>query len=270
MTLDSDQIEDTQEDYIEPEEEITGEVVDPEEDVEPEESGESESEESVEVPAKKSKFVEFTTPEQKERVGQLTREKYEAIRKAQELERRLQQLEKQPEPPKEVKAPSADPVTHPEVYAQEVQAYSQYIKDQTKYEVEQQTREQQRAAAENARKEQMLSVYQQNMQRLKVNPTTLSKAADVCERMGITPELTDHLLEDEDGPALVAYLGSTGVDDLAELVTLKPSKAIAYLERVVREKALKKQISKAPQPPTKVAGTRKPSTTKDMDGWSFR
>ncbi len=88
--------------------------------------------------------------------------------------------------------------------------------------------------------------------------------------MGITPELTDHLLEDEDGPALVAYLGTNGVDDLAELVTLKHGKAISYLERVVREKALKKQVSKAPPPQTKVNGTRKPSVSTTDNGWTLR
>lgn len=224
-----------------------------------EESEESSNDESdaveEEVPAKRKGYVEFSTPEQKARVAQLTREKHEAARKADALQRELEQYRKPVEAPKEVPTPSADPVTDPELYTKQMREREQYIKEVTKFEAESEARAKQTQEKEQQRMGSLLETYNKNIARLKINPKVLEQAANTCESYGINKDLVEHLLEDEDGPAIVAYLGAS-VDDLAEVTSMKPTKAVAYIERMIRSKLKNKQTSKAPAPPTKVSGTR--------------
>jgi hypothetical protein len=208
-----------------------------------------------EAPAKKSGYVEFSTPEQKARVAEITRKRYEAEREAAKLKSELEQYRKPPEPPKEVPQPTADPVTDPDIYAQQARAREAYIREATKFETESEQRKQQSAQSEQKRMGTLVETYNKNAERLKVSPAVLAKAADVCTQYGITKELVEELLEDEDGPAIVAYLGHN-VEDLAEVTSLSTAKAVKYIERQVRAKLNTKQTSKAPPPPTRVNGSR--------------
>lgn len=272
--LDSDQTEETQNEEYYPEQESPYQEDYPDEEVkeeseEVEEWDSQESEESESVPAKKSRYVEIKDPQVRARVDQLTREKHEAIRAKEELERKLQQYEKEPEAPKEVPIPTADPVTDSELYVAQLKQREQYIRDQAKYETDSHARQQQKQAAEQARQEALQATYKQNIERLKVNQDVLAKAADVCEKFGIgrNPDLVEYLMEDDDGPAIVAYLGSNPTE-LAEISTMKPTKAISYIERAIRAKAMKKPVSKAPPPPTKVNGSRQVTKT-NAPGWTI-
>lgn len=230
---------------------------------------ESEDEAEQVKPKKKEGFVEFTTPEQKARVAQLTREKHENARKAEALARELEQYKKEPEPPKEVPAPTADPVTDPELFARQQQERDKYIREHTKFESESELRKQAKQQAENQRKEALVDGYLANRDRLKINPAALAKASDVCAQYGITGDhpLVEELLEDKEGPAIVKFLAENP-EHLAEIAGLKPTRALAYIEREVRAKLNVKKQSKAPPPPTKVSGTRQ-SSSSTADGWSI-
>ena len=212
-----------------------------------------------EAQAKKTGYVEFSTPEQKARVAEITRKRYEAEREAARLKSELEQYRKVPEAPKEVPPPTADPVTDPDVYAKQARDREAYIREATKYEAESELRNKQSAAIHQKRQESLLETYNKNIERLKVNPKVLAKAADTCTAYGISKELVEELLEDEDGPSIVAYLGNN-VDDLAEVTSLSTAKAVKYIERQVRSKLHNKQTSKAPPPPTKVNGSRPKSS----------
>jgi hypothetical protein len=249
--------------YEEPEEEA-------EEETEEDDSNEEESE-----PVKPSKpgFVKFDTPEQQARADQLTREKHENHRKylaeksaREALAREVEEL-KRPAPPQEVPVPDADPVTQPDLFARQQQERDKYIRESTKYEAETQARNEAKQQAEAQKQSALLETYQKNIARLKVNPDTLHKASQICTEYGIGKDLVEHLLEDQDGPAIVAYLGNN-LADLSEIVTMKPARAAAYIEREIRAKLNVKKQSKAPPPPTKVSGTRQ-SSSKSADGWSI-
>lgn len=268
--IDSDQndnIDDFEIDGSLEEESTNDEQVDSgEESTEQESDSVEESKDSAEqVEHKKSGYVEIKDPAVKARVDELTRKMHENARRAEAAERELQKHKKDPEPPKEVPTPSADPVTDPEVYAQQMRAREQYVREQVKYESETEQRKQQSAAAEQARQERMLTTYNKNIERLKINQEDLKRAADTVTQYGINKELTEFLLEDDDGPAIVKYLHGN-VDVLSDLVTMSPVKAAAYIERNIRAKLTVKQTSKAPPPPTKVHGSRSPSAAADADG----
>jgi hypothetical protein len=234
-----------------------------------EEQADSEGEaKEEEVKPQKSGYVEFSTPEQKARVAEITRKRYEAERETARLKAELEKYKKAPEPPKEVPPPSADPVTEPDVYAKQAQAREAYIREATKFETESSQREQQSAAIEQQKQARLVENYNRNVERLKINPAMLAKAADTCTAYGINKELVNELLEDEDGPAIVAYLGNN-IDDLAEVTSMSTAKAIKYIERQVRSKLNVKQTSKAPPPPTKVSGARK-ADNNAAPGYRFR
>lgn len=271
-------IDSDQDDNIEDLEIDEGSIESQAEEIEQDEGAESEAQESEsteeseseaeQVKQDKKSYVDIKDPAVKARVDQLTREKHEARREVERMQRELQQYKKEPEPPKEVPPPSADPVTDPDVYAQQVRAREQYIKDQVKFESESQQRKQQSEANEQRKQEQLLTTYNKNMARLKVSPEDLKKAADTVTQYGISKELTEFLLEDDDGPAIVKYLHGN-VDVLADLVSMSPVKAAAFIERSIRGKLNAKPISKAPPPPTKVSGSRTSSATVDADGTTY-
>ncbi len=238
------------------------------------EEAEESEEESEKVKPKKDGYVEITDPKVKARVDQLSREKHEAIRKAQadarradSLARELEEL-KRPAPPKEVPPPSADPITEPDVFARQQQERDKYIREQTKYDSETESRQQAKQQAEVQKRTEMVNGYLANMERLKLNPQVLAKAAETCAKYGLNDNhpLVEDLLEDSDGPAIVKFLADHP-DHLSEVASLKPTKALAYIEREIRAKLNVKPQSKAPPPPTKVSGTRQSS--KSADGWTF-
>jgi len=267
----SDQIDNTEElevdGSLEAEDETEAEEIEEESESNDESTNDEPESDAEEAPAKKSGYVEFSTPEQKARVAEITRKRYEAEREAAKLKRELEQYRKEPEPPKEVPPPSADPVTDPDVYAKQAREREAYIREATKYETESEQRKKQSAESEQKRQGALLETYNKNIERLKVNPKVLAKAADTCTAYGISKELVEELLEDEDGPAIVAYLGNN-VDDLAEVTSLSTAKAVKYIERQIRSKIHSKQTSKAPPPPTRVNGSR-PKASVAVNGTTF-
>lgn len=221
------------------------------------------------VKTKKPGYVEIKDPAVKARVDQLSREKHENFRKAESesrradaLARELEEL-KRPGPPKEVKVPDADPITQPDLYVRQQQERERYIRDQVKYESDAEVREQSRKQTETQKRSAMVDGYKANMDRLKLAPEVMQVASDTCAKFGITGNhpLIDELLEDKDGPAIVKYLHDNQ-EHLAEIASMRPAKAFAYIEREIRNKLKAKPASKAPPPPTKMNGTRKSDSDK--------
>lgn len=238
---------------------VKSEIVEPKEELE-----ESETE-SEQVKPKKTGYVEFT-PEQKERVDQITRKRYEAERKAAALEKELTQYKKPPEPPREVPVPDADPITQPGLFAQQQQDRDKYIREHTKFEAETEARSKQEQANEQARFGSLVDKYNKNIETLGINPKTIKAASDILAAAGIGKELTEFLLDDDDGPALVAHLGAN-LDDTEMVIGMSPIKAVAYIERQIRSRLKTKAVSKAPPPPNKVNGTR--TSAQSSDGWDI-
>lgn len=259
----SDQIESQEDDFeFEQGDEVTDEADSESESEESGEEGEG-SEGSEKVQAKKSGYVEFT-PEQQARVNDITRKRHDAERRAQAAERELAKYKKPPEPPKEVPQPTADPVTDQDLFLRQQQEREKYIRDKAIFDANEQASQQQKQAALEKRRNDLADVYNKNAERLGVNPRVLAEAAQKLVGMGIPDALSELLLEDDDGPAITAYLGANP-DDAETLLSLPAVKVGSFIERHIRSKLKPKQISKAPSPPTKVSGTR-PSKGVESDG----
>lgn len=247
------------------------EVVEPEEEQEAIEGeldeDESQDQEESEQPKKKTGFVEFDTPEQKARVAQLTREKHENERKYKQAMQELSRFKQSAiVAPKEVPAPTADPVTEQEEYVRQQRAREQYIAEQVRYDDAKKSHQEAEVQIKTQRSQELAKNYVDNAAKLKINPKVLEQAGKVCETFGIheNSELTEFLLEDPQGAAIVVHLGNN-LEQLAEVAGMSAVKAVAYIERNVRSGLAAKQTSKAPAPPTKVGSSRGKSSS--SDGW---
>ena len=265
---DSDQIE-PEDDGLEielGEEVLEEEQSESEADDQGDEEEESEGGEQVPAEKKESGYVEFDE-KQKARVDEITRKRYAAERERDELKRELQQYKKPPEAPREIPAPTADPVTDPDLYVRQQQAREQYVREHTIYEANAQASQQQKQAAEAERFGSLVEKYNKNVTRLGISTKVLAEADKTLTSAGISKDLIEFLLDEDDGPALVAHLGANP-DDAEAIIRMPSLKVGAFIERQIRSKLKSKPVSKAPQPPTTVRGTR-PTKGVEIDGTTY-
>tara|TARA_R100001480_G_scaffold146109_2_gene144542 strand:- start:7545 stop:8351 length:807 start_codon:yes stop_codon:yes gene_type:complete len=207
-----------------------------------------------------SGYVETDDPKVKSRLGQLTREKYEAKREAEEYKRRLDELErKQSESsaPKPVEAPNADMwMDEPEKAAEQQKAHQEYVRNQAIHEHQQNQLEQQKQAAKQKQLQETAATYNKRAQELKVNPAELQQAGNFVGSAGLNEEVLDYLLTHENGPSIVTELGKNP-DALYQLRDMKPHLATVQIERQFGSLTQpKRKPSNTPPPPTRVGGAR--------------
>ncbi|WP_020208278.1 hypothetical protein [Gilvimarinus chinensis] len=219
-----------------------------------------------------SGYVETDDPKVKARLGQLTREKYEAKREADELKRRLEELErKQSESsaPKPVEAPTADlAIDDPDAYRKQLESHQAYLRNQAVHEHQQKQLEQQKQAAKQQQMQQAAQAYNKRVQELKIDPAELQQAGQFVANAGLNNDVMQYLLEHDKGPAIVAELGKDP-EALYSLRDLPAHRATVEIER--RFGGLNptpKRKSSAPPPPTKVSGSR-PAGKSTPDGWTI-
>lgn len=212
-----------------------------------------------------SGYVETDDPKVKERLGRLTREKHEALRRerkaadeARQLREELQKLKA----PKPVEPPSADlAIDDPSEYARQQSAYVEHVKQQAVFDQQKKQLEDQSAQQKNEAKQAAAMEYTKRAQQLKIEPQALQQSAALLSQAGISEDLEDYLLRHEQGPKLVVELAANP-DLLYEIVELSPVQAAARLERLSIRK------NNPPPPPTRVNGSRS-SGTRDNDGTTF-
>lgn len=273
----SDQLdtEETQEDVLAGAPAEEEEVSEQETDAEPEESdtsedaGEDQGEDDGEDgKGKQSGYVEIKDPKVRERVNQLTREKWDERRKRESLEKRLQELEAKNQPSlEEVEAPDADlAVDDPKAFAEQQRKYSEYLTKKAEREYQDKQRQEQSKAQQQQELEEKVGNYTKRAQKLGIGMDDLRKASDQISQVGVHDDVVNFILDDDDGPAITAHLGSN-LEDLLAVAEASPLKAVAHIERM-RAKIARKPKSSPPKPPTKVTGTRK-SDTNAGSGWSI-
>lgn len=217
---------------------------------------------------KQSGYVEIKDPKVRERVNQLTREKWDERRKRESLEKRLQDLEAKNQPSlEEVEAPDADlAIDDPKAFAEKQRKYSEYLTKKAEREYQDKQRQEQSKAQQQQELEEKVGNYTKRAQKLGIGMDDLRKASDQISQVGVHDDVVNFILDDDDGPAITAHLGSN-LEDLLAVAEASPLKAVAHIERM-RSKIARKPKSSPPKPPTKVTGTRK-SDTNAGSGWSI-
>lgn len=235
-----------------------------------EESGEEQGEDDGEDDkGKQTGYVEIKDPKVRERVNQLTREKWDERRKRESLEKRLQDLEAKNQPSlEEVKAPDADlAIDDPKAFIEQQRKHSEYLTKKAEREYQEKQRQQQSEAQQQQELQEKVGNYTKRAQKLGIGMDDLRKASDEITKVGVHDDVVNFILDDDDGPAITAHLGSN-LEDLLAVAEASPLKAVAHIERMRAKIAKTKPKSSPPKPPTKVTGTRK-SESNAGSGWSI-
>ena len=135
--------------------------------------------------------------------------------------------------------------------------------------------EQQQTKAQEAQREQQaalvtrVTTYTERAQKHGINAETLQVAGQTVAQYGISDELTNFILDDEQGPQITAYL-SKNPGELDELSRLTPVQAAVRIATVVKPKASQHSgLSGAPEPVTGLSGGGAPPAQRGPAGATY-
>lgn len=185
-------------------------------------------------------------------------EAQEAKRQAEEYKRQLEQYQQQ----QTSQAPQVPPRPDPfdDDYDTKMANYEQAVAAKGRYEYEQQLRQQQQweqtqrqQQEQQAKMQEGLTKYVEVGKKAGMSVEEMTQAGQMVESYGLTVDLQNYLLTDDDGPLIVKHLAANPVLT-AELSNMTPYQAAIYLERSVRPQALKlkPKTTAAPNPAKRV------------------
>jgi hypothetical protein len=148
-----------------------------------------------------------------------------------------------------------------ETYVEDVQKRDAAIQQKTELDAgiarkaeEGRQKDEARVTQDEADLKQRIAGFDTNTVTHGLNPIEVKQAADTVIANGLSDMFSDMLLEDPDGPLLVAYLKDNPVEQ-DEMNRLSPLQLVTHLN-AIRPKAslLKPQTSNAPDPPIVLSG----------------
>lgn len=185
-------------------------------------------------------------------------EAQEAKRQAEEYKRQLEQYQQQ----QTSQAPQVPERPDPfdDDYDAKMANYEQAVAAKGRYDYEQQLKQQQQLE-QNQRQQQEqqakmregLTKYVETGKKAGMSVEEMTQAGQMVESYGLTVDLQNYLLTDDDGPLIVKHLAANPVLT-SELSNMTPYQAAIYLERSVRPQALKlkPKTTAAPNPAKRV------------------
>lgn len=194
---------------------------------------------------------------------QAERERDEALKRLQELERR--QVEAQAS---QIGNIPRMPDPFDDDYEAKVQQRDQAIAEKIRFEHEQSLRQQQQQAAQQQAEmqkqqalQESLTKYTQRATELGISNDELQTAGQTVANYGISDDLTMAILADKDGPLITKHLAANPMAAI-ELSQMNPFLAGAKLVEIKQKAAaLKPRKTEAPKPATNLSGH---GTDKDL------
>lgn len=198
-----------------------------------------------------------------ERIGELTRKRHEAERRAEQRERELAELQAkilESQEPVIPELPDRDEVGEDE-FREAVRRRDKAIQEKVAWTQQKTQFEQQRKQGDEAKQletqTKLLTAAEEYTKRataLKIKPDELAKCAQVMKQVGISDDISMHILEDDLGPAITKYLGNN-IADLLEVANSNPIRAALYIEQKIKPKLKPaSRKSNAPPPPGRKKG----------------
>lgn len=208
----------------------------------------------------KSNWVDFEKPldDQKEmvkaRIDELTREAYKAKRLQAEIEQLKANKPKQEIKP--VEPPSEDLFfDNPEEFKKQSLAYARH-EQQLEMQRERDEEDQRKSKElQDSKQNQRLSDFMARAATQSVKEDVIAKAAKLSIDIGIKPDVIDVIVDDDQGPLILAKLNSD-IDAMVKLAEMTPLQAVRFIEREIRPSLSSAKKESAPPPPTKVNGAR--------------
>ncbi len=222
--------------------------------------------------------VQFT-PEQQavfdKVIGEKTFKAREAERKAEAAEQRLRQLEAQQ--PKENR-PAVPPLpdTYDAYYDAKMAARDKAISQAAAFDAKQETlksqredNERQRFKAQQDELYKTAVTYKERSDKLGISAPDLQKAAADLSTFGITEDLTQFLLKDDQGPLMTMFLSRNPVE-LERMTSMSPVEMGAYIASAIKPKlAAVKTRTQAPDPADVLDGGGSPRKERGPKGATF-
>jgi len=194
------------------------------------------------------------------RISQKHFEAEQAKREAAEYKRKLDEYEAQnrQQAPQVMERP--DPFD--DDYDTKVAAYEESIKNNVRYEYEQNVQSQyaQQQQAEQQRKQgeeinKKAQIYTERAKAFGIDTQELQQAGQLVTSYGLSEDVAMHILDDEQGALITKHLAAN-YNDAEKILSMPPIQAALYIERAIKPKlaALKPRKTNAPPPATKVNG----------------
>jgi hypothetical protein len=192
-----------------------------------------------------------------QRIDELTREKYEARREAEELRKKLAELEAAkaaPAPEKKPAAASTEPTL--EQFDFDVQAFTAARDKWVRQNAEREIEAKRKTESEQAERKRIADDFQKRVAKFEeTNPGAWAEA--VKAPIQYTPAMLEVIATSDKGPDLGVYLAQH-LDEADRISKLSPVAAAAALGRIEASLSAprqpEKQPSRAPAPPSTLGG----------------
>jgi len=208
------------------------------------------------------------TPAQKEAfrkaIDKKVWQRKEAERKADAAEQALQEAREKLAKYEAPIRPDIPPVPDPyeDNFAQKAAYRDAMIVRAAQFDYEQQQQAQfnlQRAAQAKAEQEQeqlktVVTTYSKTAEKMGITAEKLATAGSYVAQFGIPDNLAQHILLDDQGPAVTVYLADNPLE-LEKLVGMNPLRAAAYIESTIKPNARKAPPPVVPKPVDSVKGS---------------
>lgn len=208
-----------------------------------------------------------------ERINELTREKYEKAREAEELRQRLEQIQAQQF---KAQAPSAEPTLadygyDEGAYRQAVIAYAQNEALRAQQEQIEQYRQQQEQVEQQRKYQEIFSEHQRREERFMKEAPDYQESVDYLTRsVRYDPALVEVIGTSDKSPEILYHL-ATHFEEAVRLAEMPLHLATAHLVRLEQKlSAPKKPVSQAPAPPPSLNGSsanKDPNSIENDDEW---
>lgn len=200
-----------------------------------------------------------------ERINKVTAQKYDALKKAEEAERRARELEEKLIQQKKAEAPSDMPdqdlmYENPEEYKAQLAAYHANLAKQTLEEQQRQLQEQQAMQAQREAQSQAEKAFIESAASNGIDAEKAFQSAQVLIDRGMNGVLGQLISESSEQAALVHYLAQNP-HDFEQLNSSNSFTATMRKLDDVASRAIAKKVSSAPEPIPEVKG----ATVKEVE-----
>jgi hypothetical protein len=242
---------------------------------------ESEEEETAEEAPVEPPKVQFSEEQQaifNKEIGNKVAKHREAERHLEEERLRREAVEKKLAEYEKVSRPNIPDIPDPydDNFAEKTRQRDQVIAEAARFDAglqsaEEQSQRDKQAAFEKQQEQTRLAVqtYSTRAESLGIKPADLQTAGNQVHAFGIAEEVSQHILSDEQGPAITMYL-STNPVEMEAVRNMNPMQAAVYIETQVKTKAVaaRTRVTTAPAPIETITGAGFPSN-KDLPGATF-
>ncbi len=185
-------------------------------------------------------------------------ELYRRSMSAEKLEQKVAELEAKltQQPIKEVAPPNVDlAIDNPAEFVKRNQEYLDYLKEVDRDNERKRGESQRVQALQQQELAQRVSSFNERASQRKIDRSIIQQSAQMLEDTGVAHKIGDLLLDDEQGPEMMAYLHKN-IEAVYQLAQLDDKRAVQYLERNIRPRLAQTKKPSAPPPPTKISGNR--------------